>query len=191
VFIHPITSPKSCSLIALPGQSLHCIQCGNASQILNPYFILPGCSLYNVSSSRVPAGSAFQKERNSKTVGVSKAKQSNILDAPKIEMTGSNATHRTANKNTRMTVISHDEKCCVCNKAGSKKYGVCLVLYCSKECQQAHWRSHKEGCTTAGHNRLIAAIEQHHEMTVLHLSKSKRVVRARLQDEELSTDALG
>ena len=35
----------------------------------------------------------------------------------------------------------------VCRKAGTHRCGQCKqVFYCSKECQTAHWKTHKRQC---------------------------------------------
>ena len=39
-------------------------------------------------------------------------------------------------------------KCAQCNRAGDHRCGKCKqVHYCSKECQKAHWATHKQTCT--------------------------------------------
>ena len=38
--------------------------------------------------------------------------------------------------------------CAQCNRAGDHRCGKCKqVHYCSKECQKAHWATHKQTCT--------------------------------------------
>lgn len=39
-------------------------------------------------------------------------------------------------------------KCARCNRPGDQRCGKCKQLhYCSKECQKAHWATHKQTCT--------------------------------------------
>ena len=39
-------------------------------------------------------------------------------------------------------------KCAQCNRPGDQRCGKCKkVHYCSKECQKAHWATHKQTCT--------------------------------------------
>lgn len=71
--------------------------------------------------------------------------------------------------------------CSNCNKEDSVKAlrlcSLCKsVMYCNKECQKAHWISHKSTCTQQCTLQLISAIEANNFETVSELSKMKRVL---------------
>lgn len=46
-----------------------------------------------------------------------------------------------------VAALKRVKKCESCGKAGLMRCGKChLLTYCSRECQQIHWRSHKKQC---------------------------------------------
>uniref|UniRef100_A0A7M5X644 MYND-type domain-containing protein n=1 Tax=Clytia hemisphaerica TaxID=252671 RepID=A0A7M5X644_9CNID len=43
--------------------------------------------------------------------------------------------------------MENPKKCMKCSNHGTKKCGQCLqVYYCSRDCQMAHWKTHKPSC---------------------------------------------
>ena len=50
-------------------------------------------------------------------------------------------------ENMEKDILSLQVPCMSCGRSSSKKCPCTMVMYCSKECQVAHWPTHKTSCT--------------------------------------------
>jgi hypothetical protein len=50
-------------------------------------------------------------------------------------------------ENMEQDIVSLQVPCMSCGRSSSKKCPCTMVMYCSKECQVAHWPTHKTSCT--------------------------------------------